>query len=113
MKLVILITEHTKYTMDIATAWQQMGASGVTILEGYGLHRLKKEIGMQDDLPILASLATLLKAGRQVETHLLVSVVHDNVAKKLHHETTLMMNDLSPSLNVIILTLSIDDLSGL
>jgi|GEM_PF-4229423 len=52
---------------------------------------------MQDNLPILASFVMLLRVGRQVETHLLVSVVHDAVAKKLHHETTCLLNDLSPS----------------
>lgn len=68
---------------------------------------------MQDNLPILASFVMLLRVGRQVETHLLVSVVHDAVAKKLHHETTCLLNDLSPPQKVIILILNIDDISGL
>lgn len=112
MKLVILMTTDIAQVMDIATAWQEMGATGVTILEGYGLHRSKKQIGMRDDLPFFSSLSRLLR-DRGVETHLLVSVVQDAVADRLHHETTCLLEELDASQNVIILTVDVTRISGL
>jgi hypothetical protein len=111
MKLVILITAQTEQTLEIATAWQQAGATGVTILEGYGLRRLQ-EIAIRDDLPLVPSLSALMR-GKEVETHLLLSVVHDELSEALHQETTRILGDLTLPGNGVILTIEIASLVGL
>lgn len=110
MKLVILITAQTEQTLEIATAWQQAGATGVTILEGYGLRRLQE--GIRDDLPLVPSLSALLR-GKEVETHLLVSVVDDALAETLNDETVKIVGDLTLPGNGVILTLDIASMAGL
>ena len=112
MKLVILITAQTEQTLEIATAWQQAGATGVTILEGYGLRRLQENMGLRDDLPLIPSLSSLLR-GKEVETHLLVSVVDDALADTLHQETVNILGDLTLPGNGVILTIDIASLAGL
>jgi hypothetical protein len=112
MKLVILITAQTDQTLEIATAWQQAGATGVTILEGYGLRRLQETMGIRDDLPLVPSLSALMR-GKEVETHLLISVVHDELSDILHQETTKILGDLTLPGNGIILTLDLASLIGL
>ena len=111
MKLVILITAQTEQTLEIATAWQQAGATGVTILEGYGLRRLQ-EMGIRDDLPLVPSLSALMRS-KEVETHLLVSVVHDKLSEILHQETTNILGDLTLPGNGVILTIDVASLVGL
>ena len=111
MKLVILITAQAEQTLEIATAWQQAGATGVTILEGYGLRRLQ-EIAIRDDLPLVPSLSALMR-GKEVETHLLLSVVHDELSEALHQETTRILGDLTLPGNGVILTIEIASLVGL
>jgi len=111
MKLVILITAQTEQTLEIATAWQQAGATGVPILEGYGLRRLQ-EMAIRDDLPLIPSLSSLMR-GKEVETHLLVSVVDDELAETLHQETSNILGDLTLPGNGVILTIDLASLAGL
>ena len=112
MKLVILITAQTERTLEIATAWQKAGASGVTILEGYGLHRLQEHMEIRDDLPLIPSLSALMH-GKEVETHLLISTVDAALAEALHRETVSILGDLTLPGNGIILTIDIASISGL
>jgi hypothetical protein len=112
MKLVILITAQTERTLELATAWQQAGATGITILEGYGLRRLQEKMEIRDDLPLVPSLSALLR-GKEEETHLLVSVVHDDLAQTLESITVGLLGDLTLPGNGVILTIDIASLSGL
>lgn len=112
MKLVILITAQTEQTLEVATAWQQAGASGVTILEGHGLHRLQEKMGIRSDLPLFPSLSELLR-GKEVDTHMLVSVVPDDLAPILSRETVAILGDLHLPGNGLILTLDVADILGL
>jgi hypothetical protein len=112
MKLVILITAQTEQSLQVASAWQQAGASGVTILEGHGLHRLQKKFEIRADLPLIPSLASLLR-GKEIDTHFLVSVVDDDLATRLKAETVAILGDLTLPGNGIILSLDISDILGL
>ncbi len=112
MKLVILITAQTEQTLDIASAWQRAGASGVTIVEGHGLRRLQEKADVRDDLPLIPSLAALLR-GKEVDTHLLISVVDDALAARLTEETTAILGDLSLPGNGLILSLDASNVVGL
>jgi len=112
MKLVILITAQTDHSLQVATAWQQAGASGVTILEGHGLYRLQEKFDIRGDLPLIPSLASLMR-GKEVDTHFLVSVVDDDLALQLKTETVAILGDLTLPGNGILLSLEIADLLGL
>lgn len=112
MKLVILITAQTEQTLEVATAWQQAGATGVTILEGYGLRRLQETMEIRDDLPLIPSLTALLR-GKEVETHLLVSVVQDEIAQRLEQITVEILGDLNRPGNGVLLTLDVASIIGL
>ena len=112
MKLVILITARTEQSLQVAKAWQQAGASGVTILEGHGLHRLQKKLEIRDDLPLIPSLAALLR-GKEEDTHLLISVVDDDLASRLPAETVAILGDLTLPGNGLFLSLDIADVLGL
>lgn len=112
MKLVILITAQTEQSLQAATAWQQAGASGVTILEGHGLRRIQEKFEIRGDLPLMPSLATLLQ-GKEVDTHLLVSIVDDDLVARLKEETVAILGDLTLPGNGLILSLDIADILGL
>lgn len=112
MKLVILITAQTDQSLQVATAWQQAGASGVTILEGHGLHRLQKKFEIRGDLPLIPSLESLLR-GKEIDTHFLVSVVDDDLAARLKAETVAILGDLTLPGNGVLLSLDVADILGL
>jgi hypothetical protein len=112
MKLVILITAQTDLTLQVATAWQTAGASGVTILEGHGLHRLQEKFEIRSDLPLIPSLASLLR-GKEVDTHMLVSIVDDELAVRLKTETVEILGELTLPGNGLYVSLDIADTLGL
>jgi hypothetical protein len=112
MKLVILVTAQTEQSFEIAMAWQKAGASGVTILDGHGFHRLQKKLEIRDDLPLIPSLSSLLR-GTEVDTHLMLSVVDDELAKRLNDVTVAILGDMTIPGNGLIFSLEIDNILGL
>ena len=43
MKLVFVITTQTEKWFDIANAWEEAGAPGVSILDSHGLHHVNQQ----------------------------------------------------------------------
>jgi hypothetical protein len=99
-------------SLEVATAWQQAGATGVTILEGHGLRRLQEKNGIRDDMPLIPSLSALLR-GRESETHVLITIVDDDLATRLYADTVAILGDLTLPGNGIILTLDVSNVLGL
>jgi hypothetical protein len=112
MKLVILITAQTERSLEIANAWKQANASGVTVLEGYGLYRLQEKFGIRDDMPLIPSLSSLLSR-QEEDTHLLISMVDDATAEKLHQVTVNILGDLTIPGNGVLAILEIAQIFGL
>lgn len=112
MKLIIFITARIERTLDVAEAWQRAGASGVTILEGHGLRRLQEKMGIRDDLPLIPSLSSLLHQ-QEVSTHVLISVVRDDLAEQLYQLTVEIIGDLTLPDNGFVFTLDIGNSLGL
>ena len=73
--LVVLIVDNPDDCPAVLDAWDELGVSGVTILESTGLGRLRRA-SMQDDLPLIPSLRNFLDA-REVPHRTLLSVVED------------------------------------
>jgi nitrogen regulatory protein P-II 1 len=79
--LVVLIVDNPDDYPSILGAWEELGISGVTILESTGLGRIRKA-GLGDDFPLMPSLEDFL--GVREESHrTLISVVEnqDQVTK--------------------------------
>ena len=112
MKLAILITGRTDQSLIVARAWQKAGASGVTILEGYGLRSLQDRLAIRDDVGLIPSLSKLLSQ-QEVSTVLLISLVSDEMVVALQHEATEILGDLTLPNNGILLTLAVDNAIGL
>lgn len=74
--LVVLIIDDVNKVDEVLDAWLAVGVSGVTLLDSTGLvHQLRKR-GARDDLPLIPSLATLLR-GREESHRTVFSVVPD------------------------------------
>lgn len=98
-KLVVLITTHVEKTLAIAEAWQKAGAPGVTLVPSHGFRTLK-ERSRKLELPHFVNLATIMK---QVDdtTHMLLSVVDDNLVEALAQATRSVLRDpLTPKTGI-------------
>ncbi len=73
--LVVLIVDDPDHCSPILDRWEEIGVSGVTILESTGLGRIRRA-ALRDDISIMPSLRDLF-ASREVPHRTLFSVVPD------------------------------------
>jgi nitrogen regulatory protein P-II 1 len=73
--LVVLIIDNPDDCPCILDVWEEIGVTGVTILESTGIGRVRWA-GARDDLPLLPSLSSIL-SGSEVPHRTLLSVVDD------------------------------------
>jgi hypothetical protein len=59
--LVVLVLNDPEKTDEVLAAWVRAGVSGATILNSTGLARHIGRSGAPDDLPLIPSLASLLR----------------------------------------------------
>ena len=110
-KLVVLITTHVEKTLAIAEAWQKAGAPGVTLVPSHGFRTLK-ERSRKLELPHFVNLATILK---QVDdtTHMLLSVVDDNLVEALAQATRSVLRDPLTPMTGIGFVIDVDRVFGM
>jgi len=71
--LVVLVLNDLNLCSDLLDAWEEVGARGVTIIESTGIGRIRKA-GVRDDLPLIPSLADILR-GKETHNRTMFSVV--------------------------------------
>ncbi len=91
--LVVLIVDDPDHCPTILDAWEEVGVSGVTIIESSGLGRLRHG-GLLDDLPLMPSLSEILE-GEEVHHRTLLTVVKDEaMVDRLEAIVKRIMGDL-------------------
>lgn len=92
--LVVLIADDPDDCPEVLDAWENLGVSGVTILESTGLGRLRRA-EMRDDLPLIPSLRDFLNA-REVPHRTLLSVVEsESIADQMAAAAQEIIGDLN------------------
>jgi hypothetical protein len=77
LELIVLVLNDPGKVDDVLTAWLEVGVSGVTILDSWGLSHHIGRRSLRDDLPLFPSLEALLR-GREEAHRTLFAVVPDN-----------------------------------
>lgn len=73
-ELVILVTTRCADIDEILKGWMECGISGATIFESHGLARHIAGIGVSDDLPLMPSLASLMRSEEEEQRTVFVVV---------------------------------------
>ena len=112
-KLIVLITPQLEAGYEIAEAWQDNGAPGVTLIDGYGLFRLQEATKKSEVLPGMLSMLEILRS-RQNNNLMLLSVV-DNAAfaDELIKTADRVLGGLPEPDNGIAFVLDVDKVVGL
>jgi nitrogen regulatory protein P-II 1 len=91
--LLIFVLDNLEQCPVILDAWEEAGATGVTILESTGLGRLRRVL--RDDLPLLPSLRDLL-ASRELHNRTLFTVIEDEATlERIIAATERIIGDLT------------------
>lgn len=117
MKLVILITNQTELALDIALAWQEAGAPGVTIVRAHGIHTLQQEVKRGAvELPrmVTSMAAAMAHIIDQVEerSELLLSLVEEGQIDALITAADTILGDLNAPNTGILFTVDVERAIG-
>lgn len=113
MKLVVLITPLIESGLDVALAWQQAGAPGITIVRTHGLHTLQKgihsgELELPRIIPSMAAAMAALLDDMGERGEMLLSLVDDTLVDALIGAATNVLGDLNLPDNGILFVLPVD-----
>jgi hypothetical protein len=117
MKLLILITGENEQGVGVATAWQEAGAPGVTILPSHGLYTLQEEAKRGSvELPRMttsmsAALAYMLERSHK-RGQLVLSLVRDEQVDTLVETTQKEIGDLDEPDTGVLFILDVERAIG-
>lgn len=117
MKLVILITGQIERGLEVAEAWQEVGAPGVTILRTYGLYTLQQEAQRGDiELPrmvlSMASAMAHIIDSMEERGEMILSVVEDARVDALVDAASGVLGDLTAPGHGVLIVLPVDRAIG-
>jgi hypothetical protein len=75
-EMIVLVVDDAEKVEEILNTWVALGIPGVTLLDGAGLGHALTPRGAREDLPLIPSLASMLRQ-REEHSRVLFSVVPD------------------------------------
>lgn len=117
MKLVILITAQTENGLEVALAWREAGAPGVTIIPSHGLHSLQRKTKSGGlELPMIITsmadaMAGLLDAS-ETSSLIILSVMPAEILGKVIEATKGVLGDLTAPDTGVVFVLDVEQAIG-
>jgi hypothetical protein len=113
MKLVVLITAQVEEGLDIAQAWHEAGAPGITIVRSHGLYTLQQELKSgRVELPrMIVSMGAAMTAildNVEERGEIILSLVDDDLVDALIAAATAVLGDLNEPDSGILFVLPIE-----
>lgn len=112
-KLVVMITPLLEKAHEIAEAWQEAGAPGVTVVESYGLWQLQSARQDTEVLPGMMSMIEILRNREQTSVTLLSLVLNESTVNRLIDVAQQIAGDLNQADNGILFVINVDQAIGL
>lgn len=102
--MVLLVMHDVNRLNEVLVAWEDAGASGVTVLATTGLGRIRQKFALRDDIPLIPSIHDLLiDPSQEVLNRTLFSLVDsEELADKLVAATEKVLGSLDQPRNGIM-----------
>lgn len=111
--LVIFVVDEIEHCPALFDAWEEIGVTGVTILESTGLGRIRRAAGYRDDLPLMPSLRNLLQTQEEHHRTLMVLVKEKATIDKLITATERVIGPLDEPHKGVLFVLPVLRVVGL
>jgi hypothetical protein len=118
MKLVVLITAEVEKGLDVAQAWQDAGAPGVTIIRSYGLYTLQSQVKSGAvELPMMigsmaAAMAHIIDSVEE-NVGMILSLVSVEMVDKLIAAASAVLGDLTEPNHGVLFVVPVERALGL
>ncbi len=94
-------------------AWEAAGVTGITILESTGLGRLRRTMGLRDDMPLMPSLRSLMQSREEHHRTIFSLVEGDEMVDKIIEATENTIGPLSEPHTGVLFALPVSRVVGL
>ena len=111
--LVIAVIDDVAMCPSVLEAWEQAGATGVTILESTGLGRMRRGEYFRDDLPIMPSLRNLMQTREEHHRTLFSVVRSEAMVERISDATERILGDLDQPNKGIIFAVPVSHAFGI
>jgi nitrogen regulatory protein PII len=95
MFMILLVLHQTEKLNDILSAWDEAGASGVTILPSTGLGRIRRMNGLREDMPLFPSLEDILRPDEVANRTIFTIVENEEFVDRILEATQQVTGDLN------------------
>ena len=92
--MVLLVLDDVERSEELLNAWEAVGAKGVTVWESTGLVRIRRA-SLQDDVPLMPSLAELLRQGEERHRTMFTVVEDETTVDRLIEAATKVAGNLN------------------
>lgn len=113
MFMIMLILNDPDQCQDILNAWESAGAPGVTILPSTGLGRIRKKMGLNEDMPLMPSLADFFQQEENLHRTLITFARERPVVDAIIAATQTILGDLNQPHTGILAILPVLEAYGL
>ena len=110
-KMVMLITAQIDRGIEVAEAWEAAGASGVTLIDSYGLHNLR-ERSKSMEISLFVSMASVMRQIEQTNQTLL-TVVDEELVDTIVDAACNILGNLKDANSGVIFVLPVDNIFGI
>ena len=113
MFMIMLILNGPEQCQDVMNAWDAAGAAGVTILRSTGLGKIRKKIGLNEDLPLMPSLEDFYQQEENLHRTLITIVRERPIVDAIIKATQDILGDLNQPNTGILVVLPVLEAYGL
>jgi nitrogen regulatory protein P-II 1 len=113
MYLLLLVLNDPSKLDDLLTAWENAGASGITVIPSTGIGRLKQHGTLQEDFPLMPSIDDVLSAEQKTNRTIFTIVKGESLAEKLIKAAEEVIGDLNEPGTGILAMLPLSKVLGL
>ena len=109
--MILLVLNKLEQCPAVLDAWEAIGVPGITILESTGMGRMKS--GIRDDLPLMPSIASLLKGGEEHHRTFFTVVEDEALVDRIIKVTQAITGDLDEADSGVLFVLPVTRAVGL
>jgi nitrogen regulatory protein P-II 1 len=113
MFMLMLILDDPEQCQNVLTAWEAAGALGVTILPSTGLGRIRKKMGLNEDIPLMPSLEDFFQQEENLHRTLIAILRERAVVDAIIQATHSVLGDLNRPNTGILVVLPVLETYGL
>ena len=113
MFMIMLILNDTEQCQSLLDAWDEAGAPGVTVLSSTGLGRIRRKMGLYDDIPLMPSLQDFLQEEDNLHRTLITVIRERQLVDDIIKATHSVLGDLNQPNTGILVVMPVLEAYGL